>query len=82
MSKFGNIVQGWGNYVFPRRSVERLAKARAEICSKCPHAVKGKHEVIRDGRIESLSAMMCKICVCPLSAKLRSPQERCPIGNW
>lgn len=82
MAKLTNILKGWGNYVFPKKEVEQLAKARAEICARCPHAEKGKYEVIREGRIREIAGMICSLCACPLSTKLRSPEETCPINRW
>lgn len=82
MSKIGRIITGWKNVIFENPEVERQAEARAQVCGKCPFAVEGAWEIIKDRRIEEVSGMVCSRCSCPLSAKLRSPQETCPEKLW
>lgn len=80
------ILAGWGNFVAPRSDIEALAKKRAVECSKCDQARLGKIEVFKDKRIKEISALVCNACPtkikCPLSAKLRAPNEKCPLEKW
>jgi len=66
VNKSLEIINGWGNYIFPSSEVEELAKKRAEICGPCENNVDGK----------------CAICHCPLVAKTRSTISNCPIQLW
>lgn len=86
MSDVLSIVSGWINYLFPNKEAEEMARARAEVCDKCEFAAPGWYEVIREGRIEKIRGLVCKGCPtkikCPLSTKLRSPEETCPLEKW
>lgn len=82
MSKLSNILSGWKNFIWKSVEVERLATKRATICSGCPNAVEGSFEIIKDNEIKEISGMVCNMCLCPLSAKLRSPEESCPKKKW
>jgi len=86
MSKINNIISGWKNYIFHKPEIEQIANDRAEHCAKCDNAIEGWYEVIRDQNIESISGMVCNGCPtkvkCPLSTKLRSPEETCPQKKW
>lgn len=81
-NKLNNIVKGWKNYIFPSSEIEILAAKRAITCASCSHAVEGRFEIIEDKRIEEIKGMGCDMCLCPLSTKLRSPEEECPINKW
>tara|TARA_R110002167_G_scaffold81296_2_gene222673 strand:+ start:10585 stop:10833 length:249 start_codon:yes stop_codon:yes gene_type:complete len=82
MSKLKNIINGWANYIWPNIETEKLAKARAKICAGCIHSVKAKYEILKDDRIEEVKNHICDMCLCPLSAKLRSKEETCPLDKW
>lgn len=82
MGKLANIIQGWKNYLFESKDIEDLAIERAHFCAKCPFAEEGIVPDLIDDRIEDVQGMVCNKCYCPLSAKLRSPEESCPIGKW
>jgi hypothetical protein len=64
--KLFDIIAGWKNYMFKSEHAEKVARARAAICAKCPE-VKG---------------MTCGKCGCILSAKVRSMKSKCPIDKW
>lgn len=68
IDKLKNIYDGWKNLIFPSEEVEKLAKQRAEICSKCPSNVNNT----------------CKECGCPLISKTRSTKKTnvCPLNKW
>jgi hypothetical protein len=63
---FKEIIEGWGNYIFPDPEVEKIAKERALICSECPNNKLG----------------ICSECGCPLISKTRSINSKCPINKW
>jgi hypothetical protein len=79
-----NIIAGWANLAFPSERVEKVAMQRASICSTCPHAVmlNGTHTITVDGVSTNVKGMKCDMCGCPLSAKIRALEDRCPIGKW
>ncbi len=65
-SKFDEIVSGWKNVIFKDKDVEKMANERALICAGCPFNVNN----------------ICQECGCPLVAKTRSPQSKCPKNKW
>lgn len=76
-----NIINGWKN-LFYGLSTD-LAKARANHCTGCNYAKIGTWEkLINDDDIIEIQGMKCQKCGCPLSAKLRSINEKCPINKW
>lgn len=81
-NKLASIAEGWKNYVFPSKDIEALAKDRAEHCASCEEAVKAKFEVITDNRIKVIENFICNHCKCPLTTKLRSQSESCPLQKW
>lgn len=82
VQKLRSIVKGWSGYIFESEEIEAMAKLRAVECAKCPNAVKGLHDKILDDRIDKVEGMVCNECKCPLSAKLRSEDEKCPLNKW
>ena len=79
-----NIIAGWGNLLFTDPQVEALAIQRAAICAKCPFAevLNGLHTMVVDKKTTQVRGLKCGKCGCPLSAKVRAPQDACPIGKW
>ena len=79
-----NIIAGWGNLIFTDPQVEALAIQRAAICAKCPFAevLNGLHTMVVDKKTTQVRGLKCGKCGCPLSAKVRAPQDSCPIGKW
>ena len=79
-----NIIAGWSNLVFTDPEVEALAIQRAAICAKCPFAevLNGLHTMVVDKKTTQVRGLKCGKCGCPLSAKVRAPQDACPIGKW
>lgn len=63
------IVEGWANVVWPDPRIEEIAKERACICNECD-------------RVKKIGVYVCGECMCPLTAKLRSLAEECPLGKW
>jgi len=82
MSKLNNILNGWENFIIKSEVTEELAKQRAEHCLKCDELKKGGLlSMVKDDFVE-IQGYYCNICKCPLSAKLRSTNEQCPINKW
>lgn len=79
-----NIIAGWTNLVLHDAASEALAMKRANICAKCPKAQYSTavHTIVVDNKTKHIRGMKCGECGCPLSAKVRSAGDRCPIGKW
>lgn len=82
LDKLHNILNGFKNYIFEDKAVESLAKARAIECAKCPKAVWGMIPMMFEDEIEEIKGLKCDWCECPLSTKLRSVDEKCPMEKW
>lgn len=83
MSKIKNIINGWGNYIFPSAYIENLAQERAKKCGSCKHAKEMLLDTFMpDYTIKCIKGLACDICKCPLSTKLRSEEETCPQNKW
>ena len=79
--KMMNIIDGWRNLLLGLEN--DLAKERSEHCTRCDHAKMGTYEkLIGESKIIEIQGMKCEKCGCPLSAKLRSKNETCPIKKW
>lgn len=79
-----NIVNGWENYLNPEdATTEEKAKERAEFCAKCEHAKKGLILTMLPDGLKNIKGRYCGLCGgCPLSAKVRSKDEKCDLGLW
>ena len=78
-----NIVAGFSNLIGNDPEIQKLATERAEICAKCPFAVKsGIYSIVVDNKTKNIQGMKCGKCGCNLSAKVRSIQDTCPLGKW
>ena len=64
--KLQRIIEGWGNYLFPDKEIEAIAKFRALKCAICDF---NKLEI-------------CSKCACPIPMKTRSMDEKCEINRW
>lgn len=64
MKKIGRIILGWYYWMTNRNNI--LAKARLEVCVKCP----------------SRKWNVCQECGCVLQAKARLKEEECPLDKW
>lgn len=82
MGKLANIIDGWSNYAFEGEDVRKMALERAEHCGKCPHAVKRFYAALVVDEIKDIEGYVCNLCSCPLSALLRSPDEKCKDNKW
>lgn len=79
-----NIIDGWTNLVLPNEVTEELALKRANICATCPFAQMsgGVYTIVVDNKTKNIRGMSCGKCGCPLSAKVRSTEDVCPLGKW
>lgn len=66
MGKLEEIVSGWTNVLFTDPEVEKEALRRAKICAPCEFNKNNK----------------CSACGCPLVAKTRSTNSKCPKDKW
>lgn len=73
-NKFKEIFDGWKNVLFTDEEIEILSAERMAICNECPF----KEEVDLMG----LRNEICGECWCPLKAKTRSPESKCPKDKW
>jgi len=81
MSKLKNIAEGWKQYLTGKTTEEE--KKRALICQGCPSAVLGSYEkLMTDFSLKEIDGLKCGECSCPLSTKIRSKNEKCPLNKW
>ena len=81
MFKVKDVLQGWKNYIDKSEVVEKVAEQRANICSVCPHAVKDKILIFVKDDFKEVEGLVCDLCKCPLSAKIRS-NSKCDLNKW
>ena len=83
-AKFQDIVSGFSHMVVKDTAIEKMANARAAICSTCPLAkYNGKLNTIMVGDdVHQIKGMYCDQCGCALAAKVRSENDSCPLKKW
>lgn len=82
MFKIKNVLEGWQNFIEKSEVAEELAEQRAKECVTCPSAKKGKLLAMIKDDLKHIEGYYCSECQCPLSAKLRSKNENCPLKKW
>jgi len=82
MSKMANILNGWKNFISKSEVIEVIAVERATICIDCPEMSEGKLLAMIKDDLTEIQGHYCNICSCPLSAKIRSEKEFCPLKKW
>ena len=82
MAQISNIVNGWKNLFFKDDKIELIAEQRAKICVNCKYAKQNKLLIFVNDDIQEVQGYECTKCKCPLSAKLRSENEKCPLKLW
>ena len=82
VSKLSNILSGWKNLIDKSEVTELLAESRAKECIVCPEAKEGKILNLIKDQLKEVEGHYCGLCHCPLSAKIRSENENCPLGRW
>lgn len=81
-----HILEGITNSVFVKEEVEKIAKARYELCQVCPKNSK----VIKNSENPDPGKYFskkrpdehCSMCACNIHAKVRSLHTSCPIEKW
>ena len=61
---------------------DQLVRERINECRSCDKVIISDFVIARAGRVEEAKGLVCSVCGCPLVAKLRLPDERCPHGKW
>lgn len=82
MLNIKNILNGWQNFIFKNEVTEKLAEIRAEHCAKCPHLKYGSMLSMVKDELKEIESHYCGKCTCPISAKIRTQNETCPISLW
>ncbi|TYP71488.1 hypothetical protein [Aquimarina intermedia] len=81
MGQTFKIVRAWKNYISGK--ISNLERLRAKSCTTCDHAVVGTYEkLMPDFQLKEIQGLKCGKCNCPLSTKLRSETDKCPLGKW
>lgn len=68
--KLKEITTGWFNVLVADEAVNALADARLNICNTCIN------------KISMMNIDLCGLCHCPLIAKTKSPDSKCPLNLW
>lgn len=82
MIKIKNILNGWGNFIEKSEVTETVAESRAKICATCFECKEGKLLALIKDDLKEVEGHYCALCYCPISAKIRSINERCPLSKW
>jgi len=83
MNKIFSSLTGWKNYIITNINTEEIAIKRAKECSDCSYAyLNNIIKMMVVDKIHDIEGYYCSKCSCPLSAKIRSVNEKCPIGKW
>ena len=83
ISKVKSIISGWSNYIVSDKKNKALYNYRVKQCSECVEAVEGTYEkLMPDYTLKKIKGLKCNICKCPLSTKIRSLEENCPLTKW
>jgi hypothetical protein len=80
--KIKNILNGWGNFIEKSEVTETVAESRAKICATCFECKEGKLLALIKDDLKEVEGHYCALCYCPISAKIRSINERCPLSKW
>lgn len=75
-------MNGWENFIFKSEVTEQLAEDRAVHCATCKHLSKSLLLSFLRDNLKQIEGYECGICSCPISAKIRSVAESCPINKW
>jgi hypothetical protein len=76
------ILKGWKNFIVKSEVTEELAVQRALNCVDCVELKKGGLLSFLNDDLKEIQGHYCNICKCPLSAKLRSLNEKCPLNKF
>ena len=74
---FKGIMEGAFNSVFVNNEIEKIAKERSEICSRCPYDSINKKK--DDPTFKTVNPFEhCTLCGCNIHMKTRSLAQVCP----
>jgi len=77
--EFGKLLEGIGNAVFIKDSVEKIAAERIAICNECPHY---SPNVLKAGGGPFMRKdNFCTDCGCNMYLKTRAMSAFCPLGG-
>ncbi len=76
--QISNIVNGWSNYLKDKTINEN----RLSQCINCEFAIDKNYLIFVKDDFKEIEGKVCNKCDCPLSAKLRSDNEKCPLNKW
>ena len=76
-----NILSGWKNFIDKSDVTEALAVQRGLKCLDCKYKKKSTLMFFKD-ELKEIEGYICNKCSCPLSAKIRSNNEKCPLNKW
>ena len=82
LGKLQNILSGWRGYIWESPATRLMAESRALNCATCEHAEHGVVISFLNDEVKEIKGMKCGLCDCPLSALLRSPNEKCKLDKW
>lgn len=87
--QLSNMFDGWKNLITGNSKALKLAKKRVSNCLTCTdedgkdNMIHGPYlKFIADKPLKEVQGFKCKECGCPLAAKLRSVNEKCPLNKW
>lgn len=81
MVQIFNFIEGWAKYLVGFTS--ELSRERLKKCVDCEHAIEATYEDwLPDSGLKEVKGLVCNKCHCPLSAKLRANDEKCPLNKW
>lgn len=81
MAQISKITKAWFSYF--KSETNPIAFKRMATCKGCEFAVVGTYEkFMPDESLKEIQGLKCDKCKCPLSTKLRSKNEKCPLGKW
>lgn len=72
MNKLVEIAKAWITAVNPTPEEEEKALSRSQICDDCNK--KAFNDILKFN--------YCSECGCPLSKKIYSPVNSCPLNKW
>lgn len=80
--KIKNILNGWHNFIDKSEVTEAMAEKRALQCVKCSECKEGKLLALIKDDLKEIQGHYCALCYCPVSPKIRSELETCPLNKW
>lgn len=80
--QLSNIFNGWKNYLTNDVEIEHLAKERAKNCVSCKYKKDSTVFGWVKDEIEEINGTVCGLCSCIIAMKVRSKNEKCPLGKW